>query len=365
MAITSITIETRASERDRQEFLVEDVRHGLTGYPKELPARWLYDERGSQLFEEITRLPEYYLTRTEIQVLEVAAADIARRTRPTTIIDLGAGSSKKTRILIEAAWRAGTLVRFAPFDVSRAIVEEAAGQIATAYPSITVHAVIGDFTADLSGLPRLGQQLVTFLGSTIGNFTPEERKCFLHGVRGLLEPGDAFLLGVDLIKEEAELLAAYDDAAGVTSAFNRNVLTMLNRELNAGFDVDSFEHVAVYNAELARMELSLRSTRQQRVHIPGASLEIEFERGELLQTEISAKFTRPMIEEFFGEANMTITAWYTDSRGRFALALGTPTPVVGARGHVTAGDGDHLSTVRESHYTLRNAAEMSGREEDS
>ncbi len=324
MTVTPITVQVHSSGRSSRVALVEDVRRGLSKRPKELPPRWFYDERGSQLFEEITRLPEYYLTRAETEILARCARDIACRMQPEAIVELGAGSSTKTRMLIDAARQSGMLSRFVPFDVSPEIVERSARELVAEFPGLGVHAVIGDFAGDLQQIPRLGRQLVVFLGSTIGNFDDQERAAFLAAVRSLLAPGDGFLLGVDLVKDPAELIAAYDDAAGVTAGFNRNVLAVINRELSADFDLGAFEHVALYDPELHRIEMHLRSTRDQWVTIPGVGMRVLFQQGELMRTEISAKFTRPMVEAFLHDAGMGLAAWYTDPEERFALVSAVP-----------------------------------------
>jgi L-histidine N-alpha-methyltransferase len=325
MIAPPITIEIHSVGRRDREELITEVRAGLARRPKELHPRWFYDERGSQLFEEITQLPEYYLTRTEVEILEQYAPEIVAATLPGTIAELGAGSSTKTRILMDAAWRAGILSRFVPFDVSAEIVERAARELIDAFPGLTVHAVIGSFDTHMDRIPRFGRQLIAFLGSTIGNFDDQEQARFLSTVRRLLHPGDAFLLGVDLVKDPGELTAAYNDAAGLTAEFNRNMLAVLNHELEADFELRAFEHAAVYNAAQTRIEMYLRSTHDQWVRIPGAGLRIHFDDGERLRTEISVKFTRPMVEAALARAGMRVTGWYTDSRARFALVLGATT----------------------------------------
>jgi L-histidine N-alpha-methyltransferase len=325
MIAPPITIEIHSVGRRDREDLIEDVRTGFARQPKELHPRWFYDERGSQLFEEITELPEYYLTRTEVDILQRYAPEIIAATQPGTIAELGAGSSTKTRILMNAAWQAGILSRFVPFDVSAEIVERAARELIDSFPGLTVHAVIGSFDTHLECIPRYGRQLIAFLGSTIGNFDDEEQVRFLSAARRLLQPGDSFLLGVDLVKDADELTAAYNDAAGVTAAFNRNMLAVVNHELDADFELDAFEHVAVYNTALSRIEMYLRSVREQWVNIPGAGLRVHFDSDEALRTEISVKFTRRMVETAMGKAGMRVTGWYADSRDRFALVLGAPT----------------------------------------
>ena len=316
-----LTVEFHHLGSDKRQALIDDVRAGLSKSPKELPPIWFYDDRGSELFEQITELPEYYQTRTEAAILRDSAEDIIRRSCPQAILELGAGASTKTRILIDSARQAGDLERFVPFDVSDGIVQRAARELLREFPGLTIHAVIGDFGEHLDRIPRFGRQLVVFLGSTIGNFFPEQREAFLRDVRGLLRPGDRFLLGVDLVKDRGELVAAYDDAQGVTAAFNLNVLRVIDDELDANFDLDAFEHLARYDEGNHWIEMLLRSRRRQQVVIPGADMVVRFEEGELLRTEISAKFTRPRLEEAFASAGLHMDAWYTDARQRFALAL--------------------------------------------
>ncbi len=322
-AIAPLTVEFHHLGLDKRQALVDDVRAGLTQAPKQLPPIWFYDDRGSDLFEQITELPEYYQTRTEAAILRAYAEVIARQTCPNVILELGAGSSTKTRILIEAARRVANLERFVPFDVSDGIVQQSARELLRDFPGLTVHAVIGDFLEHLDRIPRFGRQLVVFLGSTIGNFFPDQRQRFLSDVRGLLQADDSFLLGVDLVKDQAELVAAYDDAQGVTAAFNLNVLSVINRELDADFDLKAFAHLARYDTENDWIEMHLRSLRRQTVRIPGAGLSVDFQDGELMRTEISAKFTRAKLEACFVQAGLRLDAWYTDDRQRFALALGS------------------------------------------
>jgi L-histidine Nalpha-methyltransferase len=323
MTLAPITIAIHTFGRDARAELVADVREGLRSRPRSLPPRWFYDERGSELFEEITRLPEYYQTRTEAAILASAAPEVMSAVRPESMVELGAGSAAKTRLLIEAGLR-DRLTCFVPFDISEAFLQQTARRLATDFPGLSVYAVVGDFTAHVERVPRHGRQLVIFLGSTLGNLDDEPRRLFLRAVRRLLEPGDAFLLGVDLRKSERELVAAYDDERGVTAAFNLNVLHVLNRELDAGFDLDGFEHVALFNRERSRIEMHLRSRRAQSVRIPGAAMEVRFEAGELLMTEISVKFTREAIERELLESGLRPSRWFTDPAERFALSLSVP-----------------------------------------
>ncbi len=323
MILAPITIAIHTFGRDTRQDLVDDVRSGLARTPKALPPRWFYDERGSRLFDAITELPEYYLTHAETSILRERAADIVAAVQPEAIVELGAGTSTKTRILIEAAMREG-LSWFVPLDISEEVLQESARRLATDFPGLRVYAIVGDFAAHLDRVPRCGRQLLAFLGSTIGNLDDRQRSSFLHRVRRLLAPGDAFLLGVDLVKPEPELIAAYDDAQGVTAEFNRNLLRVLNRELGADFDLDAFEHVAVFDRERSRMELSLRATRAQHVRLPGAGLSVDFAAGELMQTEISVKFTRESVERSLRDSGMAVFHWFTDSGERFALCLCVP-----------------------------------------
>ena len=318
-----VTIAIHTFGQDARQDLIADVRAGLTAAPKTLPPRWLYDERGSDLFEAITELPEYYLTRTESEILRRVAPEVIAQVAPDALVELGSGSARKASVLIAAAGD-GRLSFYVPFDISEMKLQQTARRIAADFPGVSVYAMVGDFAAHLDRVPRYGRQLVVFLGSTIGNFDDAERRVFLEHIRGLLQPADAFLLGVDLVKDEAELVAAYDDAEGVTADFNRNVLRVLNRELSANFDPAAFDHVARFNRAETRIEMYLRSRWRQHVRLPGAGLTVEFAAGELLMTEISVKFTRASVERALLESGLALTRWYTDARERFALCLCMP-----------------------------------------
>jgi L-histidine N-alpha-methyltransferase len=320
MTLAPLTIAIHTFGQDARADLVADVRAGLAASPRSLPPRWFYDQRGSELFEAITRLPEYYLTRAETAILDTAAAGIVDAVRPEAIVELGAGSAEKTRALIAPARRHG-LTCYVPFDISEDFLQLTARRLATEFAGLSVYAVVGDFAAHLDRVPRHGRQLIVFLGSTIGNFDTAERLAFLRGVRGLLAPEDAFLLGIDLVKPEAQLVAAYDDRAGTTAEFNRNVLRVLNRELCADFDPEAFDHVARFDRGLSRIEMRLRTRRAQRVRIPGAGLTVDFGAGESMLTEISVKFTRESIERDLDASGMRIARWHTDPAERFALCL--------------------------------------------
>ncbi|GAA1404529.1 L-histidine N(alpha)-methyltransferase [Kitasatospora putterlickiae] len=310
--------------------LRHDVETGLTADPKTLPPKWFYDARGSELFEEITRLPEYYPTRAERAILTARAGEIAAATRARTLVELGSGSSEKTRLLLDALRDLGTLEAYVPVDVSESALTAAGGALAAEYPGLAVHGVLADFTAGLDLPPAGGPRLVAFLGGTLGNLLPAERAAFLRGLRAALDPGDFLLLGTDLVKDPAVLVAAYDDAAGVTAEFNRNVLNVLNRELGADFDPDAFAHVALWDAEREWIEMRLRSLVSQTVKIPALDLPVHFAEGEELRTEVSAKFRRERVAEELSAAGLRPAAWWTDDEGRFGLSLAQPDPSLGA-----------------------------------
>ncbi|NEC02708.1 L-histidine N(alpha)-methyltransferase [Streptomyces anulatus] len=297
-----------------------DVLSGLTRHPKTLPPKWFYDARGSELFEEITRLPEYYPTRAEREILAARAEEIAAASGARTVIELGSGSSEKTRHLLDVL---PELHSYVPVDVSESALTGAADSLLAEHPDLSVHALIADFTGGLALPGTPGPRLVVFLGGTIGNLLPEERAAFLRSVRSLLSPGDALLLGTDLVKDEATLVAAYDDAAGVTAAFNRNVLNVVNRELGADFPLDDFDHLAVWNPRDRWIEMRLRARRALSVKIRELDLVVPFGAGEELRTEVSAKFRQEDVREELSAAGMRLTQWWTDSAGRFALSLAT------------------------------------------
>lgn len=304
--------------------LRHDVRHGLTADPKWLPPKWFYDARGSELFEEITRLPEYYPTRAERAILTARAAGIAEATGARTLVELGSGSSEKTRLLLDALRDLGTLETYLPVDVSDSALLDAGRALTAEYPGLAVHAVVSDFTATLDLPPTEGPRLVAFLGGTIGNLLPAERAAFLAGLREQLRPGDALLLGTDLVKDPAVLVAAYDDTAGVTAEFDKNVLAVLNRELGADFDLAAFAHVARWNAECEWIEMRLRSLREQTVKIRALDLAVPFAQGEELRTEVSAKFRRRGVAAELAAAGLTLSHWWTDPEERFGLSLAVP-----------------------------------------
>lgn len=312
-------LEIHLEEQDLDRGLREDVRAGLTATPKWLPPKWFYDARGSELFEEITRLPEYYPTRAERAVLAAHADDIAALTGAKTLIELGSGSSEKTRLLLDAFTRHGDLGSFVPLDVSVSALRGSTEQIAAAYPGLRVRGIVGDFTRHLDRLPTGGRRLVLFLGGTIGNLLPAERAEFLTAMRAALECGDWLLIGTDLVKDPAVIVPAYDDAAGVTAEFNRNVLRVINRELGADFDPAAFRHVAVWDPEREWVEMRLRAERAVRVRV--LDLDVGFAAGEELRTEVSAKFRPEGIARELAAAGFVRQAFWTDPEGLFGVSL--------------------------------------------
>jgi L-histidine N-alpha-methyltransferase len=306
---------------ERFAALREDVERGLSATPKELPPKWFYDERGSQLFDEITRLPEYYLTDAEREILERNAHEIARATNANTLVELGSGTSEKTRLLLTALAEADTLRRYVPVDVSEPTLRASAAAVASEYPGIEVHAVVGDLERHLARLPEGRRRLVAFLGSSIGNLGPAERARFLVALRKTLKPGEAFLLGTDLVKDPETLERAYNDSAGVTEEFNLNLLRVLDRELGAAFVLEQFEHVARWDEANAWIEMLLRSRAEQLVAIAALDRSFGFADGEELRTEISCKFTFERVEAELAAARFRLGHWWLDRAGRFAVSL--------------------------------------------
>ncbi len=294
-----------------------DVAAGMASRPRWLPPKWFYDERGGQLFDDITRLPEYYPTRAETEILRARAADVAELTGADHLVELGSGTSTKTRVLLDAL-QAATCT---PFDVDEAMLRAAAPALETAYPGLEVQAVVGDFQHHLAALPGRSSRLVAFLGSTIGNLDPAERAKLLNDLGSALSPGEWLLLGTDLVKDEATLVAAYDDAQGVTAEFNRNVLHVLNRRLHADFDVSAFRHRAVWVPEEEWIEMRLVAQGDQQVRVVDLDLDVAFAGGEELRTEISAKFRREGLEAELGDADLALARWWTDAGGDFAVSL--------------------------------------------
>ncbi len=318
------TIEVFLVEGDQRRALEHDARTGLSATPKWLPPVWFYDERGSGLFDEITRLPEYYPTRAERDLLEGHAAEIAAASGAETLVELGAGTCDKSRVLLDALRRHGTLRRYVPLDVSDATLWGAAKLLAEEYEGLEIHALAADFHRHLDKLPTGGRRMVAFLGGTIGNFTPAERARFLFDLDCNMSAGDSLLLGTDLVKDRTRLVAAYDDAAGVTAEFNKNVLLVLNRELGADFDVDRFEHVAVWDEDERWIEMRLRSTEDQVVRVDALDLEVAFSRAEEMRTEISAKFSPEQVEAELWEAGFVVDATWGADEGEFLLTLASP-----------------------------------------
>jgi L-histidine N-alpha-methyltransferase len=314
-------IDVHLGPDHRASALRADALLGLTRTPKELPPKWHYDERGSELFTAITRLPEYYLTRRERSILVEQAAEIAQLTRAATLIELGAGTSEKTRLLLDALLAAGSLRRFVAVDVSEDALRESAERLTREYPAVEIVGVVGDIEQDLDRLPGAGPRLVVFLGSSIGNFPPSNRADFLRDLGRGLAPGDWFLLGTDLVKDVARLEAAYNDAAGVTAEFSTNVLHVLNRELGADFDPTRFRHVARWNADEEWIEIGLESLEEQLVHVAALDLDVPFGHGEEMRTEISAKFRREGVEAELRAAGFEPRRWWTDPDRDFALSL--------------------------------------------
>ncbi|MGO9224500.1 L-histidine N(alpha)-methyltransferase [Mycobacterium sp.] len=298
-----------------------DVFNGLQKTPKSLPPKWFYDAAGSELFDQITRLPEYYPTRAEAEILRARAADVASASQADTLVELGSGTSEKTRMLLDAVRDRGSLRRFVPFDVDATILCTAATAIQQEYPGVEIDAVCGDFEEHLNEIPGGGRRLFAFLGSTIGNLTPGPRAQFLSALAAQMRPGDSLLLGTDLVKDIDRLVRAYDDDAGVTAAFNRNVLAVINRQLDADFDVDAFRHVARWNAEEERIEMWLRADRRQTVRIGALDLTVDFVADEEMLTEVSCKFRPDGVSAELAGAGLRRTRWWTDNAGDFGLSL--------------------------------------------
>jgi len=320
-ATPEITIDIRLPPGGPLSGMAADVRAGLTKPFKELSPRYFYDRRGSELFERITELPEYYPTQAERAILERHARQIcAAAGGPATLIELGSGSAAKTRLLLDALRDADCLGAYAPVDISEEITRSTADAIAGEY-GVAVHGLVCDYERDLERIPLGGPRMIGFLGGTIGNFEPAQRASFLARVANLLGPDDRFLLGTDLIKEPATIEAAYNDSAGVTAEFNRNVLAVLNRELGADFDPEAFEHVAFWDAENLWVDIRLRSLARQVVSISALDMLVAFDRGEEMRTEISTKFARDGLAGIYAEAGLEMAGWWTDPDGLFALSL--------------------------------------------
>jgi L-histidine N-alpha-methyltransferase len=301
--------------------LVEDVRDGLTRSLKELPPKYFYDERGSLLFDRITALPEYYPTRCERQILNRHAPEIVEESEAEELVELGSGTASKTRALLYAMAGSGSLRRYVPFDFDPSVVEACAAELIELYPGLLVHGVVGDFGRDLACIPAGDLRLFAFLGGTIGNLLPDERAAFLGGLREQMDEDDRLVIGTDLIKDRSVLEAAYNDSAGVTAEFNRNVLRVINAGLDADFDPEAFEHVAFFDEANSWIEMRLRANGAQQVRIVGADLEVTFADGEEIRTEISAKFTREAVERELKAADLRLDEFFTDGSRLFGLAF--------------------------------------------
>jgi L-histidine N-alpha-methyltransferase len=317
----TLTLSNHLAADSAYHALRRDVFDGLQKTPKSLPPKWFYDSVGSDLFDQITRLPEYYPTRAEAEILRARSTEIASASAADTLVELGAGTSEKTRQLLDALRARGSLRGFVPFDVDAGMLSATATAIQREYPGVEIEAVCGDFEEHLNEIPGGGRRLFVFLGSTIGNLTPVPRAEFLATLAAVMRPGDSLLLGTDLVKDAGRLVRAYDDAAGVTARFNRNVLAVINRELDADFEVDAYRHVSRWNAESERIEMWLRADRRQRVRVGALELSVDFAAGEEMLTEVSCKFRPDGVNAELAGAGLRRIRWWTDSAGDFGLSL--------------------------------------------
>ena len=317
----TLTLSNHLAADSAYHALRRDVLDGLRQTPKTLPPKWFYDSVGSDLFDQITRLPEYYPTRAEAEILRARSAEIASASDADTLVELGAGTSEKTRQLLDALRDRGSLRGFVPFDVDASMLTATATAIQREYAGIEINAVCGDFEEHLTEIPGGGRRLFVFLGSTIGNLTPEPRAQFLSTLAEVMRPGDSLLLGTDLVKDAGRLVRAYDDAAGVTARFNRNVLAVINRQLDADFDVEAYRHVARWNTDEERIEMWLRAGRSQRVRVDALDLTVDFAAGEEMLTEVSCKFRPDGVSAELAAAGLRRIRWWTDGAGDFGLSL--------------------------------------------
>lgn len=308
------------------EALRRDVLLGLRKTPKVLPSKWFYDSVGGELFDRITRLPEYYPARAEAQILSARSAEVASASAANSLVELGSGTSTKSRMLLDALRETGALRQYVPFDVDARTLKTSAAAIGIQYPDLEIHAICGDFEEHLGQIPADGRRLFAFLGSTIGNFTAGPRAEFLTTLATAMRTGDSLLLGTDLVKDPDRLVRAYDDAAGITARFNRNVLAVINRELDADFDLDAYTHVARWNAAAERIEMWLRTVDPQRVHVGALDLTVEFAAGEQMLTEVSCKFRPDGVAAELAAAGLRRTRWWTDDDGDFGVALAVKYP---------------------------------------
>jgi gamma-glutamyl hercynylcysteine S-oxide synthase len=311
---------------DVLDTLAEDVREGLTGELKQLPPKYFYDERGSELFDRITALPEYYPTRCEREILNRRAPEIVRDSRAAEVVELGPGNASKTHALLYAMAGEGTLRRYVPLDVSQKTVESCAAELIELYPGLEIHGLVGDFDRELERVPAGQRRLFAFLGGTIGNLFPDERAAFLVRLRELMLPNDRLLIGTDLVKDRSVLEAAYNDSRGLTAEFNRNVLRVVNHGLGANFAPEAFEHVAFFDEANSWIELRLRANGVQSVRIEGADLELTFDDGEEIRTEVSTKFTREAVRTELQRAGLELDDFFTDGHGLFGLAVARRAP---------------------------------------
>jgi L-histidine N-alpha-methyltransferase len=321
MAVAIRLLEPAPRASDPLTRMAAEVRAGLLARPRELTAKYFYDDRGSELFEAITRLPEYYQTRTEEALLAGVADELIARARPRELVELGSGAGRKVRLLLDAMARAGQTRRLTLLDINATFVRRAAARLRAADPAVTVRGVVGDFTDDLRALGPGGGRLAILFGGTIGNLHPAHVPAFLRRLADQLAPGDHFLVGVDVVKDPARLEAAYNDSAGVTAEFNRNVLRHLNHALGADFDVGAFAHVAFWDARRRWIEMRLRATRAVRAHVPAARLDVRLARGDEIRTEISCKYTRRSFGARVRGTGLVLDRWLTDPENLFALAL--------------------------------------------
>jgi L-histidine N-alpha-methyltransferase len=320
---SAVTVDVRLRAEEWETELATECVSGLLATPKVLSPVWFYDTEGSQLFDEITRLPEYYPTRAERDLLEAHAVDIVSLTRPTTLVELGSGTSDKTRWLLDAMAATSDRIRYVPFDVSEQTVRDAAAELIRDYEGLQVDAVVGDFHRHLGAIPPGDRRLVCFLGGTIGNLDPSQRSAFLRDVRSITGPGDAVLIGLDLVKDVDTLVRAYDDASGLTAAFNRNALSNLNRRFGADFDPDAFEHLALWNSEEQWIEMHLVSRTDQTVTVDALGITVDFRSYERMRTEISAKFSPGQLSAELSDAGFDILETWTQEPG-FRLVLAEP-----------------------------------------
>jgi L-histidine Nalpha-methyltransferase len=321
---TTASIRRLSPPADVGADLAADTLQGLTSSPKQLSSKYFYDARGSELFEDITRLPEYYLTRAEAEILTLFADEIMEAIKPQELVELGSGYSVKTRLLLDALHRAGSGDLYVPFDISEAAIRDASTTLTEQYPWLTIAGLVGDFPADLPKVPHSGRRLVTFLGSTIGNFRSPDRVAFYRSVSAMLEPDDGLLVGIDLVKDVDTLLAAYNDSAGVTAEFNKNILHVLNRELGANFPVEEFEYVVRWDPVDECVAMGLRATRAIDVTIDTLDLAIHLDEGEEIHDEVSCKFRKEVVTSEALAAGLKVSGWWTDTRNRFAVALLQP-----------------------------------------